>query len=392
MQATSTPFAVSAPGKRICFWGAKATAALDPPDLDAQLAESGANSGNVFIGAGLFRNTECAEKSYHPGFAGIPPEELDERYDAMFIPASNFVSRSVDLASAHAYLARTRMPLICFGLGSQFLPSEEVRLEPGTRRFLDLVSERSGSIGVRGAFTAQVMHDMGIRNLSLTGCPSLMSLGAKAIEGLRHRRPQTLKVGLSFSNNVRRHALAPAALAATENALFRRMLFENSYYVLQNEQSEMTALEGKPGNEVQTRNAVATVASLFDVKDDLDQAVAKYLSHRLRMFFDPDAWVAAMGTMTAAVGTRFHGNVAAVLAGTPALFLAHDMRTKELCDLFRLPSLTVDKPYGADEVLERLLSVDYGPFLGHLPYVQAEWTLFLARNGFPQPRQGGSPG
>jgi hypothetical protein len=369
---------IVAPGQRVCFWGARESAHLASGDLQAQLVLSGNNSGNIFIGAGLFRNLDCALKEYHPGFGTIPPEELHERYDYMFIAASNFVSAGVDLTSAYDYLKKSKVKLFCFGLGSQFLPDQPVELNPGTEAFLRLLGERSGSIGVRGAFTAELLWKLGIRNLSLTGCPSLLSLTPEAMKRLTTERPSLDKIAFNASTNVRRHALAPEALGYTENALFRRLLEKNSFYVLQNEQPEMQALSAE--NEAKFAHAMSTVRYIFNVKD-IAATVDPFFRTQVRMFFDVDGWVGCMRTMTASIGSRFHGNIAAILAGTPALTLAHDMRTKELCETFSIPHVMVDQNFEGEDLVDRMLEVDYEPFRKRLNHMQAEWKLFLYRNG-----------
>jgi hypothetical protein len=45
-------------------------------------------------------------------------------------------------------------------------------------------------------------------------------------------------------------------------------------------------------------------------------------------------------------GTRLHGNMAAMIAGTRALWIVHDMRTKELCDHFGLPFVELKEVRG----------------------------------------------
>jgi len=381
MQDSSLPFTISAPGKRICFWGAPAHPA-PPGTLGQRLEATGANTGNMMIGYGLFHGLAAGHKAYHPGFGAIPAERLHEQYDAIFVPASNFVSASVDLSSQADYFARTKLPIYCFGLGSQMLPGQKRSLQPGTERFLRLVSERSGSIGVRGTFTAEILWELGIRNVSVVGCPSLLAIRPEALNRLATQRPTLEKVALGFSNNVRQHGLVPDAMRACENGLFQRMLGENAFYILQNEAAELNLLAAmERGDTAGAMEAIQRIARLFEVAPGRTD-VQRFLETRVRVFFSVEDWVGCARTMTAAIGTRFHGNIAALLAGTPALFLVHDMRTLELCDLLRAPSLLLDRPYAAEEIVERLVSADYGPFIAQFRRLMMEWRLFIQRNGF----------
>jgi hypothetical protein len=373
-------FAISAPGKRICFWGAPAHPA-PPGSLAQRLAATGANTGNMMIGHGLFHGLNAAQKTFHPGFGVIPPERLHEHFDAIFIPASNFVAASVDLTGQADYFARTKLPLTIFGLGSQMLPGERRALQPGTDRFLRLVSERSGSMGVRGTFTAEVLWDMGIRNVSVIGCPSLLSMRPAILDKLATTRPTLDKIALGFSNNVRQHGLVPSAMRSGENALFQRMLGENAFYILQNEAAELDLLGAmERGDSPGAAAAMDRIGRLFEVAPGRAD-VRRFLETRTRVFFSVDDWLGCAATMTAAIGTRFHGNIAALLAGTPALFLVHDMRTLELCELLRVPHLVLDRPYSGEEITERMLSADYGPFRTRFRRLLMEWRLFLHRNG-----------
>ena len=56
---TGTHFRIAAPGKRICFWGAPAGIAATGT-LGQRLDATGANTGNMMIGHGLFHGLEAA--------------------------------------------------------------------------------------------------------------------------------------------------------------------------------------------------------------------------------------------------------------------------------------------------------------------------------------------
>ncbi len=42
-------------------------------------------------------------------------------------------------------------------------------------------------------------------------------------------------------------------------------------------------------------------------------------------------------------GTRFHGAMAALLAGTPAFVFCHDTRTREMSEFLKVPSVGIEE-------------------------------------------------
>jgi hypothetical protein len=65
-------------------------------------------------------------------------------------------------------------------------------------------------------------------------------------------------------------------------------------------------------------------------------------SDRVRFFLDPKTWFDHLAQYDFSFGTRIHGNIAALLAGTPALLLAHDSRTLELAEYHEIPHRTIN--------------------------------------------------
>jgi hypothetical protein len=379
------PVRLSLPGKRVCFWGAPAEAPLNGAGAASwrgRIDQTGGNTGNLFIGHGLYHHVDALTKAYHPGFDLIPSSAFDENFDYLMIPASNFINPALDLESIYNYFRKTKAPICCFGLGSQVIPGKKVVLKPGTEAFLKLLSERSETIGVRGAFTADVLWSMGIKNISLTGCPSMLGLSEVAIAKLASSRPSLEKVAINYSNNVRGHSFNTEAHTESENNMFRYFMKRNSFYVLQNEASELALLDAMAvGDSSAVRDCLTVLAQIFKIdQGDLKEA-RSYFETRLRVFFETPTWMSAMSTMTATVGTRFHGNVASILAGTAGLVLVHDMRTLELAELFEIPHLLLNRPYAAEEIVERLVSLDYVPFLRRMNLLRGEWRAFAVRNG-----------
>ncbi len=376
------PVKLVLPEARVCFWGAPAYTHGDTTTVSWQalLDETGGNTGNLFIGNGLYNATGALDKSYHPSFDRLSPEELDERFDIIFVPASNFLNPHADMTPAYDYLRRTKARIFCFGLGSQIKNSRDFTLVPGTEKLVRLLADRSDSIGVRGSFTAEVLDRIGIRNVSLTGCPSLMGLSDDIIDGMG-TKPSGGRLAVNFSNNVRSHSFNPIAHRDTENGLFRHAVGLDSYYVLQNEDVELGIVSRlQQGQASEAEAGIRRMLEIFAMPSGDPEGEA-YGRDRLRVFWNVREWIGCMTTMNRSVGTRFHGNVAAILAGTPAMFLVHDMRTLELVELFDLPHLVLNRTYGAEEIMERVGDLDYGPFRRRMHHMRTEWRLFAARNG-----------
>ncbi len=381
MRSNLSAFQIDMRGKRVCFWGAPVDSVVAGGSLLDQLAASGANTGNMFIGYGLFNNTIAEHKSFHPGFHQLPADRFDEQYDALFIPASNFINPSSDFQAQYDYFSKVKAPIFCFGLGSQILPDQDIILKPGTEKLIRLIAERSGSVGVRGTFTAEILWRMGLRNITITGCPSLLGFSEAPLQRLLETRPTTEKLAVNFSNNVRRHSIDTNSFAATENALFQRATELNSFYIIQNETPELELMEAVKFNDtVHVEKMLARIRNAFGCYQNNDR-FDEYLKWKTRVFFSVEPWITCLASMTASIGSRFHGNIAALHAGTPALYLVHDMRTLELCELLRVPHLVLDRPYSADELMEQLMGCDYSHFGRQIVRLHTEWKLFVGRNG-----------
>ena len=79
----------------------------------------------------------------------------------------------------------------------------------------------------------------------------------------------------------------------------------------------------------------------FNVSDERRQIARKLVNERL--FPNMDVWIHEMKKCRFSVGPRFHGNVVALLAGIPALFVNHCCRVNEMIDFFGLPSVTIEE-------------------------------------------------
>ena len=104
--------------------------------------------------------------------------------------------------------------------------------------------------------------------------------------------------------------------------------YPNLVYMGQNMQTLTLMLDGiYPGKYARMAKAGAPVS--------LNHPLIR--ENRVRFFLDPKTWFSHLAQYDFSFGTRIHGNIASLLAGTPAVLLAHDSRTLELADYHQIP-------------------------------------------------------
>lgn len=100
-------------------------------------------------------------------------DRYNAEYDYVFLRGSNYLHPAMDWENAPAILEKLRIPIIAFGIGAQAPSKGTLVLNEATRRVLSIIAERSVSLGVRGAYTADVLWSQGIRNARIIGCPTV---------------------------------------------------------------------------------------------------------------------------------------------------------------------------------------------------------------------------
>jgi hypothetical protein len=335
------------------------------------------NSGNYLFQHSVWRalSTDDAELTANGTLSErLKPERGDaervnEEFDHFVIPMANafradFAPRLDRLSEL---LEGVTIPVTVVGIGAQAgvgLGMESLDpIADTVKRFVGLVLDRSASIGVRGDFTKRYLVGLGFpeESIDVIGCPSLFLHGRdftveKKVDAVTTDSP----LALNLTPEV--HGIGAFATAQAER-------HPHLTYVGQDANDLRLLLWGVPFPHVH------------------DPLVPVHLRHplyqddRMRLFLDTWTWYDFMATQDFAYGTRFHGNVAALLGGTPAMLLAHDSRTLELAEHHRMPyrltpELTAD--LSAEELYE---ATDMSEFNAAMPDRFDRYTTFLERNG-----------
>jgi hypothetical protein len=359
--------------------GKRPDAVLTP---EASLAASrwsvfGRNSGNLLFSNSVTRALSVPGAELVPDSLTLERTEptaalaarIDEEFDALVLPLANafrpdFVGALTRLTRL---IERLTIPVVVVGAGAQ-LPvggsagSVGDDVKDATRAFVHAVLERSASVGVRGAITERFLTDLGIPadSIDVIGCPSIFDAGR------------------SFTVRRKADAITPDSAVAFNTAManpgagafVRRITdaYPRSVFIGQSNLELELLLWGTPISGQQAGVPASTDHPLW-------------AGDRLRFFVDPRSWIGYLAGRDLSVGARIHGNVAALLAGTPAVVLAADSRTLELADHHAIPHRVMPR-LDADLDLDRLhAEIDLDAFNRLVPENFDRYCAFLDRNG-----------
>ena len=299
-----------------------AQAVVGKPD---QLIQSvGRNTGNIIFSEALYN---CVENATRGNFQ-FTLDNL-EGHDCIILAAANWLNPYEDFGPLLERLEKTKVPIFIIGLGAQAKSTAAIpELKPNTRRLVEIIAERSPYLSVRGQFSAEVLEHYGITNVMVTGCPSLLLCGDRGprIRALRKKNPRNCVISST------RHLMNGAD--PFQLYLYRQAFKKDYYIALQSELADylMMSDECKLNEE--------NIRMLMDAYGATDrEALKSYLKRKGVLFSSLREWLLFLSKMEFCLGTRVHGTIASLLAGTPATLITHDERTRELARFMNIPHL-----------------------------------------------------
>ena len=268
-------------------------------------------------------------------------DRLNAEYDYVFLRGSNYVHAEMNWSKAAEVLRRLKLPVIAFGIGAQAPVSGKLELSEDTKTVLKLISDSTASLGVRGTYSAEVLNDLGIRNVRIIGCPTafrnndpnlairLPPLEQVKTAGVTLRR----EVSKTYAQDIKRYLTFHRDLVKAMADRFEVTLMS------QGEAEEKKLALGTPEQKAAAMAALednAWASSWY-----LDEQVSGL--YRSRMFYsdivaDYERLVRGLDLV---LGYRLHGNLMALANGTPSIYFTYDSRTVEFADTFKIPSIDV---------------------------------------------------
>ncbi|MEU9287613.1 polysaccharide pyruvyl transferase family protein [Streptomyces sp. NPDC048275] len=332
------------------------------------------NSGNLIFSDAAHKiletpTTEVVSNGIRTNVSAA--DRINEEFDAFVIPLANAFRPSFEpqLRRLTQLISKLKIPVIVPGVGAQtgldYNPARLKPMEPAVREFVGAVLERSASIGVRGEFTERYLKDMGFSDVEVIGCPSMFMYGKdldvrKRVDALG---PES-RIAINGSHSAvksqgldrvirRTHARYPHLRFIGQNLSDARQLHWRD---LSDPNGSVTAMPTHPDHPM-------------------------YREDKVRVYIDPLTWIDDLREFDFSFGSRIHGNIAALLAGTPATVLCADSRTLELCRYFDIPHRTIDSLPKDLDPAELFADADFGALTGGHQERFERFTGFLDRNG-----------
>ena len=285
------------------------------------------NAGNLVFLDAAWKLLSAPGVEITPDGLAVGPGDADlinERYDAYVIPLANAFRNSYEpaLAKMTQLVRRLRIPVVVLGVGAQGTVDYDFSaikpIERTVRAFMGAVLDRSPSVGVRGEATLAYLNALGFRDVDVVGCPSMFMWGdALRVERKAPALDERSRVVITISP----YRTAMGRIALRTLARYPRLV-----YVAQDLDTLRLLVDGTP-----LRNGTPDAAL------PLHPQHPYFRERRTRFYIEPWSWIDDLRRADFVFGTRIHGGIAALLAGTPATVLAHDSRTLELARYFAIP-------------------------------------------------------
>ncbi|MDG4794678.1 polysaccharide pyruvyl transferase family protein [Micromonospora sp. WMMD1082] len=353
------------------------------PELSLALYKHGIfgrNVGNLVFTEAVHKlisvpGTEVVSNSFlseRPGVDQAYVNRVNEEYDLFVVPLANAFRLSFldNLKRLTWVIERLRIPVVVIGVGvaggagsldNPFPPpTDELRV--AVRRFVSAVLDKSASIGVRGEFTRAYLAELGFGDdvVDAVGCPSLFRDGPNLQVT---KRVAEITSESRFTINI-----SPYVKLMDRVATRHAKRYPNMVYVPQGDEVLELLLWGTHPDNVRRGLPHHTGHQL-------------YREDRIRFFVDTSTWMRYLAEQEFSFGTRIHGNIVALSAGTPAHVLAHDSRTLELAGYHEIPHSLVPDVSPTVDAAELYAQADYTAFnAGQAPRWD-RFARFLERNG-----------
>lgn len=309
---------------------------LENPDNGKVVTKNlvGGNAGNMVFAFSVMRTLLTEDviietKKTDREFSDEEAEQINSEYDCFVLPLANAFRTTFkkELVFLIRLLKRLTIPCIVIGVGVQAEIGEDINKEFNfdelSLQFIKEVLKKSAIIGVRGEVTAAYMKKFGFveeKDFTVIGCPSMYLHGDELLlkdpVDLTPNSPVAVNRKIKVSGKLHRFLTDASAQ------------FEDYMFVPQGIDDLLLLYAGVPID----RKKFPKIHETYPWKHD--SAVCSS-GHEIG-FANVPSWMEFLRGRDFSFGTRIHGNIVAVISGTPAFIFAPDARITELARYHRI--------------------------------------------------------
>lgn len=333
------------------------------------------NMGNIMFLETITRQLGATAVS---AYEDLHRTDYMNTFDVLVLPLANMIS---PVWTAHhgllTALEKLEIPIIVMSVGVQAATTTELIdfvVSEDAQRVLNLTRKSGTTIGARGYLTEQVLRDHGYTNIQTIGCPSIYysSLNIRSLapepriaihaslQGDRIAVGHLLSFGIKF---------ADAYIAQNESRFI-----VNQHQIPFEVYSQWTT-DRQRLTELQNINFPYTY---YNDGQFSAEVIRSWIDSHLVFFSDIDEWISYLSAFDFVIGSRYHGTVAALLAGTPTFLYTIDMRTKELAEYHSIPHAPITTLHEDTTIKQVYEHIDYDTFMFQVRQRRVEYEKYLA--------------
>lgn len=309
----------------------------------------GGNTGNMYITYSLIKGLY----QWNCDFRGIQniwqydysnqDEDIDyinTEASEVFINLTDFIRvkeqefPGINIPLLTSFLKRIKKQVYVIGIGANALHGAEKEfienLSQEMKFFLHTLSAGTNLIGVRGAFTEEMLYNAGIKNVAAIGCPTFYENGEYQ------------------------------SIQKSSDVLYDNDIVFTSYYGMQKHIGNAPViLQGCP-EERQIEEALKNRYSQFKIFSSIPE------------------WKKFLSNYKFAVGMRVHGGIAALNSGVPAVILNRDKRAQEMIDFLKMPRVAYTEDLNFSSIYN---PISFNEYNKNYRTIFDKYIGFLKKNG-----------
>ena len=335
--------------------------------VDKWFSERCPNFGNKLWYQGLISEISTPENEIYYYDGKMEIEEINQQIDLIIYPMANIFSTefSLGLDLLSDFFSKIKIPTFIISCGAQANSYDDLdklvkTIGEKSKRFISTIYNTGGQFALRGNFTAEFFHKLGFDNPAVVGCPSLFQLGRnfQIEKNIVNKADFKPSFNGKFENNIEYLDYFPNSIYYDQD-LFYDLLYNPNYFKNNGGFSNNIKMVRMNNNSLKlsdyiNNDRIKLIADMWDWQNS-------FIKENISFSF----------------GSRIHGTIIALLAGVPSVLVTLDSRTREMAELYNIPSINSFDDVKPKELYDYYCSLDFTGFNKNYVKIYDKFEKFL---------------